>query len=43
MHSQVKSENRFYVYALIDPINRIPFYIGKGAGSRAYDHLKGHK
>ena len=20
----------YYVYALVDPINRIPFYIGKG-------------
>jgi hypothetical protein len=37
-------ENKYYVYALIDPINRIPFYIGKGCGNRAYDHLqKGEK
>lgn len=33
--------DKFYVYALIDPINRIPFYVGKGCGHRAYKHLTG--
>lgn len=36
------SENKFYVYALIDPINNLPFYFGKGFGKRMYTHLKGH-
>lgn len=31
-----------YVYALIDPINKAPFYVGKGSGDRMYAHEKGH-
>lgn len=36
-------ENKYYVYSLIDPINNIPFYIGKCCGNRAYSHLKNIK
>ena len=29
----------FYVYAYIDPRDESVFYIGKGVGARATDHL----
>ena len=29
-----------YVYALVDPINRQPFYIGKGKKRRAWAHFE---
>jgi hypothetical protein len=31
----------YYIYALVDPINKLPFYIGKGKGNRIYQHLNG--
>jgi len=36
-------EKKYYVYALIDPINNLPFYFGKGCGDRAYSHLRNEK
>ena len=35
-----KNENIYYTYGLIDPRNNEIFYIGKGKGKRAYQHLK---
>jgi hypothetical protein len=29
----------YYVYVLKDPRTDLPFYVGKGQGTRAYDHL----
>ena len=31
---------RFYVYALLDPKNNIPFYVGKGTSNRIVDHFR---
>jgi hypothetical protein len=31
---------KYYVYQLIDPRTGTPFYVGKGCGKRAYNHLK---
>jgi len=30
---------KYYVYALIDPRNNKPFYIGKGKDNRIYNHV----
>lgn len=31
---------KYYVYGLVNPIDNQIFYVGKGSGKRAYDHLK---
>ncbi len=32
--------NAFYVYHLVDPRSGLPFYVGKGKGSRLFQHLR---
>jgi hypothetical protein len=39
-YTKLESKDMYYVYALIDPRNNEPFYIGKGSGKRAWDHLR---
>ncbi len=35
-----KNYGQYYVYALIDPRNQKPFYLGKGTKNRMYQHRK---
>lgn len=37
---EFQKENKYYVYAISDPVNKTPFYVGKGSGKRAFVHLK---
>ena len=34
---------KFYVYGLVDPRNSEIKYIGKGQGSRMFDHIRHEK
>ena len=40
---KTKSELKFYVYLLINPETKTPFYVGKGQGNRVFDHLNDAK
>lgn len=31
-------QKQFYVYVLINPLNNLPFYVGKGQGGRCFTH-----
>jgi len=33
------NDDRYYVYCLVDPITKKPFYVGKGRGNRMYSHV----
>ena len=34
----LRRSERYYVYALVNPLNNLPVYIGKGQGFRCFDH-----
>ena len=34
------SNNEYYVYRLVDPRTLQTFYVGKGKGSRVFDHVR---
>ena len=36
---KTKLELKYYVYLLINPETKTPFYVGKGEGNRVFDHL----
>ena len=36
----VKDALNYYVYALVNPINHMIFYIGKGKGNRVFQHAE---
>lgn len=40
MYRSLKSDARWYVYALTDPRDGAVFYVGKGTGSRIHQHEK---
>jgi hypothetical protein len=40
---KTKVELKSYVYLLIDPHTKTPFYVGKGTGNRVFNHLQDAK
>lgn len=40
MYIEEIMQQKYYVYSLKDPKSRLPFYIGKGCGTRAFKHQK---
>ena len=36
-----ETQTVYYVYCYLDPISDLPFYVGKGKGDRAYQHMNG--
>ena len=40
---KTKLELNYYVYLLINPDTKTPFYVGKGEGNRVFDHLNDAK
>ena len=36
---KTRQQLNYYVYMLVDPIDKKPFYIGKGFANRVFDHL----
>ena len=36
---KTKLELKYYVYLLVNPETKTPFYVGKGEGNRVFDHL----
>lgn len=37
--SKTKEALKYYVYVYSDPDTKEPFYVGKGKGNRAFQHL----
>jgi len=40
---EVQRELQYYVYAYVDPRDEKVFYVGKGGGNRAFEHLDNEK
>jgi len=41
--SKTTEELQCYVYLLVDPVSKTPFYVGKGTENRIFDHLQDAK